>query len=162
MRHEKFCKKLYDWFPFDLFYWFFLYSKWTTCITVLLPTILKMFKRLFWFSIRIVSYRFCRAFDGMYFKNELNILSLSQVEIYEKQKVFQIFSIWWEVTMLRMLFILNIRKTIRTGQKEINHIGFIELFMAHLLETISRLYYFPTPRYVRNKICSKNNVTFFF
>ena len=45
-----------------------------------------MFERLFWFAIGIVSYSFCRAFDGTPFKNEFNILSFSQVEIYEKQK----------------------------------------------------------------------------
>jgi hypothetical protein len=34
------------------------------------------------------------------------------------------------------LFILNIRKTIRTGKKKFDHTAFVELFTAHLLKKI--------------------------
>jgi hypothetical protein len=49
------------------------------------------------------------------------------------------------------LFILSIRKTIRTGKKKFDHTAFVELFTAHLLEKNSRFYHLPKPRYMRNK-----------
>ena len=82
----KALQKLYDWTPFCLPKWFFLYSKWITNKPMSLPIILKIFKRLFWFAIGICAYSFCRAFDGTSFKTKFNILSFSQVEIHAKQK----------------------------------------------------------------------------
>ena len=55
------------------------------------------------------------------------------------------------MTLSCKLFILSIRKTIRTGKKEFDHIAFVELFTAHLLEKKSRFYHLPKPRYMRNK-----------
>src|SRR5689334_18764848 len=69
----------------------------------------------------------------------------------QKKNVFQIFSIWWEVTLSCGLFILNIRKTVRTRKKEFNHVVCIELFTAHLFERTSRFYHLPTRRYLQNK-----------
>jgi hypothetical protein len=46
-----------------------------------------------------------------------------------------------------MFFILSIRKTIRTVQKEFNHTVFVELFMEQLGEKIQSF----KPKYVRNK-----------
>ncbi len=133
--------------------------------------ILKIFERLFWFAIGIGVYSFCRAFDGTSFKTKLNVLSFSQVEIYVKQKLFERFSIWWEVIFSWWLFISSIRKTIRAGKKKFNHTAFVELFMAHLLVKNSRFYHLLKPGYMQNKkyynimgirYCSGKNIACFF
>jgi hypothetical protein len=63
----------------------------------------------------------------------------------------------------------SIRKTIRAGEKDLNHTVLIELFTPHLSEKISRFYHLPKPRYTRHKklyditdtLCSKKSVIVF-
>ena len=126
-------------------------SQWTTYMTVSVPIMLKMFGRLFWFATDIGSYSFCRIFDGMSCKRKFNILLFSQVEIYAKQKSSKHFSIWWEVTLSCRLFIVSIRKTIKTSKIEFYHTDFVEIFAAHLFKKNSRCYHSHKPRYLRNK-----------
>jgi len=131
----------------------FLYWKWTIYMTMSPTIILKILERLFWFGIGIGVYSFCRAFYGTSFKTKLNVLSFSQVEIYVKQKLFERFSIWWEVILSWWLFILSIIKAIRTDKNDFSHAVFVELFMAHLLVKNSRFYHLLNLRYIQNKKC---------
>ena len=78
---------------------------------------------------------------------------LPKLRYMQNEKVFQTFLIEWELTLTCSLFVLIIRKIIRTGQKEFNHTAFVELFTTHLLGENSRFYHLLKRRYVRNKKC---------
>jgi len=70
------------------------------------------------------------------------------------------------LTLSCRLFILSIRKIIRTDRKKFNHTVFVELLTAHLLEKNSRFYHLLKLRYMQNKKCYtlkwKKNITYFF
>ena len=83
-----------------------------------------MVGRLFSFAIGIVSYSFCRAFDGTSFKNKFNILSFSQVEIYGKEKNLP------NIFNMTAMYVVRFEheKNHWIGQKEINHKVFYRAF----------------------------------
>jgi len=111
---------------------------------------LEAFQGVFWFAIGFGLYKFCRAFDGASLK-KINIPSFFHVEIYAEQESLPIFSVWSEVILICKLFILSIRKTIRTGKKKFDPTAFVELFTAHFFRKEFKVYDLPKPRYLRNK-----------
>ena len=114
---------------------------------------IEIFRELFRFVIGFGLYKFCRAFDGASFKKKFNIPSFSEVKIYTEQKRSSNVSSMKRSALPCKLLILSIRKTIRTDNKKSNHIAFVALFTAHLLEKTLRFYHLPKPRYMRNKEC---------
>ena len=74
--------------------------------------------------------------------------------LLENKKSFKRFfhyTIWAEVKLSCMFFILSTTETINTSKQEFIITIFVELFMAHLFKKNSRFYHLPKPRYIRNK-----------
>jgi len=82
-------QKLHREISINWFSWCFPYSIGATYIIVQCSSILsmiKMFGRPFLFYNRDLSCSLCKAFDSASFKKKIKVLSLSQAEIYTKQK----------------------------------------------------------------------------
>ena len=89
-----------------------------------------------------------KALQNLYKSSTKFLYTKSYNESENSSKCFQKL---WVATPRCKLFILSIRKAIRTGKKKFDYTVFVELFAAHLLEKNSRLYHLPKPRYMPNK-----------